>query len=251
MDTTTMHALKHTRVYNAVKEDILTGRLRYGERLYNEKWMCESYQVSRTTLRRAIDELIEEGFLERRPNRGVYVKYSKFDPASDRPFSIFQELRKSGVVPSSKILFFSRREAGEKFARIFEVGPDERLLEIHRLRFANDKPIMINHLYFIERLFPDFNPWRLTDGSLHEILKEDYHVKIANSVQKVDAVSASKVEADLLDVAFRTPLLHTTSRVTSEDGYIVDYQETWINTRRVPYSFRFNWRGSAELNAIM
>ena len=45
----------------------------------------------------------------------------------------------------------------------------------------------------------------------------------------------------LLDLPARTPLLATTSTVTSEAGDIIDFQRSWINTQAVPYSFKYNW----------
>ena len=244
-------AAKRTGVYESVKNDILAGRLRYGERLNNEKWLCESLEVSRTTLRKAIDELISEGLLERRPNKGVYVSYSKFDTAAvDRPFSIFQELKGAGYTPTSKILYFNRRRAGEDLAKKFSIDSEDIVLEIHRIRYSDERPFMINHLFLPEKLFSDFNPWLLVDGSLHDILQMDYGVSIVKSSQNVTVATATKEQAELLGVHFRTALLKTSSTATSRDGIVVDYQESLINTNYVPYMFRFNWNGPSTSIAL-
>lgn len=241
MDETVSTALKHVQIYEALKGDILSGELRYGERLYNEKWLCDSFGVSRTTLRKAVDLLIDEGYLERRPNRGTYVSYSAFSTASDRPFSLFQEMKKAGIKPWSKILFYRLDHPSRDVAEALKIDRTELVAEIHRLRFADTRPITINHLFIPNRLFPDFNPWLLTNRSLHEILKEDYHVQILESTQNVDAAYASKAQSELLELPARTPVLATTSTVTSKDGDIIDFQRSWINTKAVPYSFRYNW----------
>ena len=241
MDETASTALKHVQIYEALKNDIVSGGLRYGERLYNEKWLCDSYGVSRTTLRKAVDLLIQDGYLERRPNRGTYVSYSKFDTTSDRPFSLFQEMKKAGVQPWSKILYYSLGKPSKEIAEVLHLEKDALVAEIHRLRFADSRPITINYLYIPNRLFPDFDPWLLSHRSLHEILKEDYHVRIAESTQNVDVTYATKEQSQLLDLPARTPLLATTSTVTSEAGDIIDFQRSWINTQAVPYSFKYNW----------
>ena len=216
------------------------GELRYGERLDNEEWMCEHFDVGRSTLRKAIDALVKEGLLERRPKKGVYVKYSKFKDF-DQPFSLFQELQRQGVTPSSKILFFSRQQADESMQDVFHCDEDEVLLSIHRLRYANDTPIVISQVTIPERFVPDFDPWRLRNTSLFEILKDDYGIQIVKSIQKVVPTCASKEQAKLLEIPGRTLLLETTSTSTSSSGEIVEYSKSWINTDATKYSFRFSW----------
>lgn len=234
-------SLKRTKVCEDIKQEITSGHLHYGERLNNEQWLCQEHHVSRTTLRNAINQLIDEGYLERRPNKGVYVTYSKFDSAFSRPFSLFQELERVGIHPSSKILYFSREAADDNLCKKMYLSPGEIILEIHRLRFSDDLPITINHLFIPEKLFPDFDPWQLTSHSLHDILKNQYNVQIAKSVQDITTAVTNKTQSELLRVALRTPVLKTMSTVTSTSGDVIDFQRSWINTDVLPYSFRFNW----------
>ena len=71
----------YSQIVQDIRNKILNGTYKYNERLPNEKWLCNLYDISRTTLRKSIDELIAEGLLERHSNKGVYVVYSKFDTA--------------------------------------------------------------------------------------------------------------------------------------------------------------------------
>ena len=141
------------RLYRTSGIRYLNGTYKYNERLPNEKWLCNLYDISRTTLRKSIDELIAEGLLERHSNKGVYVVYSKFDTGFDRPYSLFQEMVKSGIKPSSKILSFSRINADSKLSRALNCEVNTPLLEILRLRYADDVPFNIQQLYLIEFLF--------------------------------------------------------------------------------------------------
>ena len=189
-------------------------------------------------LRKSIDELIAEGLLERHSNKGVYVVYSKFDTGFDRPYSLFQEMVKSGIKPSSKILSFSRINADSKLSRALNCEVNTPLLEILRLRYADDVPFNIQQLYLIESFFPQFNPWLLTDHSLYEIMESDYQIKIVKTVQVVTTGSVSKNQSELLKVPIRTPLLHTTSTIYSSTGDIVEYQQNDILTNVIPYSYK-------------
>ena len=182
----------YSQIVQDIRNKILNGTYKYNERLPNEKWLCNLYDISRTTLRKSIDELIAEGLLERHSNKGVYVVYSKFDTGFDRPYSLFQEMVKSGIKPSSKILSFSRINADSKLSRALNCEVNTPLLEILRLRYADDVPFNIQQLYLIESFFPQFNPWLLTDHSLYEIMESDYQIKIVKTVQVVTTGSVSK-----------------------------------------------------------
>ena len=242
MEKSVSTGLRYTQVVSAIEEEIKTGVLQYGERLKNEKWLCETYGVSRTTLRKAIDELIAAGLVERRSNKGVYVTYSKFDSNFDRPISIFQELLRAGIRPSSKILSFARIKAAGEVSQSLRCPEGEPLLHIHRVRYADDRPFNINDIYLVERMFPQFNPWLLTNRSLHEIIKSEYKLEIVKSIQRVNAVAATRHQAEYLEVPLRTPLLTTVSTVIAGDGEVVEYQQSWINTSVVPYSYKYTWQ---------
>ena len=111
----------YSQIVQDIRNKILNGTYKYNERLPNEKWLCNLYDISRTTLRKSIDELIAEGLLERHSNKGVYVVYSKFDTGFDRPYSLFQEMVKSGIKPSSKILSFLLILWSIRYAPLFSI----------------------------------------------------------------------------------------------------------------------------------
>lgn len=227
----------YAQVADDLRKKILNEDYKHNERLPNEKWLCSLYNISRTTLRKSIDQLIAEGLLERRSNRGVYVSYSKLDTYFDRPYSLFQEMVKSGITPSSKILSFACITADSELCGTLHCPPDTPLLRIERLRFADGVPFNINTIYLVEEFFPQFNPWNLVDHSLYEIFEKDYNIPITKTVQVVNTCLSNKEQSSLLNVAVRTPLLHTNSTIYSSDETVVEYQSTFILTDVIPYSY--------------
>lgn len=242
MERTTTAGTRCTEAVSALEEMIKTGSLPYGERFPTEKCLCEMLGISRPTLRKAIDEIIALGLAERRANKGIYVSYSKVGVNWDRPYSVHQELLRAGIRPSSKILSFARIEADSALSEVMRCSEGEPLLEFFRVRYADERPFNINHIYLIERFFPEFNPWLLIERSLHEIIKTDYKLSIAQSVQYINAAFATKEQAKHLDVPLRTPLLTSSSVVTAEDGSVISHQLSWINTDVVPYTYKCVWR---------
>lgn len=231
---------KYLSVYQSIKNDILSQKYRQGERLGNEKWLCDSYHVGTATLRRAIDELIADGLVERRPKKGVYVRYNRLRDL-DNPLSLSAELIRIGIKPSSKILYFARRAIEGELLHTLGKDVGDEAFEIHRLRYADDTPFMITHSFIPEKLVPDFDPWELTNSSLIEVYRTRYNIVISGSVRKVTPVVATKEQARLLNIAPRSLLLETTMVCMRDDGEPVDLTRSWINTNITPYVFRFNW----------
>ncbi len=227
------------KVIGELKNEILKGTLKYGNRLPTEKWLCSSYGVSRTTIRKVLDVLLEDNFVERRSNRGVYVSYTNLNSNFDRPTSMFQRMVEAGITPSSKILSFNRIPANSSLADIFGCSSDETFSKIHRIRYADGIPFAEQFMYLPETLFHDFDPWRLSTHSFYTILMEEYGYKIDHSIQTVHAAMASKAQASYLNIAIKSPLLHTKSTLLISGDRVAEYQETFAVTSIVPYTYLF------------
>ena len=231
----------YTKIIAHVDEQIHNGMLKHGERLPNERWLCETYGISRTTLRKAIDALIIQGLVERRANKGIYVTYAKYKGAEERPFSIFQELQRSGVTPSTKILAFNRIKASAELSNHLQCLPKEPLMEIHRLRMADGIPFAIQILYMSEHLFPQLNPWLLTDRSLYDVMLAEYDIVVVESRQVITTTLSTKQQSEHLNTPVHTPLLVSTSKSISQNNDIVCFQHSFILTSVIPYSYKFKW----------
>ena len=99
------------QIVAGLKEQINAGELVSGEKIPTEKWLSEHYGVSRVTVRKALENLTEEGYVEKRPNKGCYVLQPKFEKNFSRMRSLHQELVDAGITPSSKIISYQEVEA--------------------------------------------------------------------------------------------------------------------------------------------
>lgn len=224
-------------LYNTILDLIRNGDLKYGQRLQTEHWMCEKYHVSRTTLRKVINNLIEDGYLERKINKGVYVVYQSLNTNFDHPSSLFQEMTRLGANPSSKILLYNLITAGKQFSDIFHIPASDNIMKIIRLRFLDNTPVVLQTMYLPEKYFDDFNPWELRTASFHALLEEKYQMKIAQTVQNINVMTANEYISGLLEIPLHTPLLNTNSTMMLKNNMIVEYQESCINTNILPYSY--------------
>ena len=225
------------QIVAGLKEQINAGELVSGEKIPTEKWLSEHYGVSRVTVRKALENLTEEGYVEKRPNKGCYVLQPKFEKNFSRMRSLHQELVDAGITPSSKIISYQEVEADSWVCKHLGCKQGEIVLVIKRIRYADERPFAEQTIYLPKYLFEDFNPWLLKEESLHDIMEKQYHVEILHSEQNITATMSEKEKMRELDLKKEQPILHIRSTVYTKDDKICEYSDTYFLTNVVRYSF--------------
>src|SRR5579859_2624125 len=114
--------------------------LQVGATIPSERQLTQELGVSRLTVRAALDELVRDGYLDRRHGSGTYVTEPKIaQPLTLTSFS--EEMRRRGMVPGSRTLDLTVTPAGARMARRLQVSPEEPLLRVRRLRLADSAPM--------------------------------------------------------------------------------------------------------------
>ncbi|MHA7861442.1 GntR family transcriptional regulator [Tessaracoccus sp. Y36] len=193
----------YDQIAQPIEAAILSGELAAGARIEDEVSMAQRLDVARPTARRALQELVAKGLLTRR--RGVGTRVAP--PHVHRPMklsSLNEDLVEAGFSPSTKVLHYQVREATADEAEKLGMKAGEGLLEVSRLRYADDHPLAI-----LTNLIPlDIAPtWQeLGEHGLYQcLLKRD--VLIAAAQQSVGARGATAEEAELLGEDKGAPLL--------------------------------------------
>ena len=94
------------KIKDDLKEQIISRQLKADDRIMSEAEICERYDVSRITAKRALDELMWEGYITRKPGKGSFVTYHAIEHMLNGFYSISEEIRRNGLVPSTKLLEF-------------------------------------------------------------------------------------------------------------------------------------------------
>lgn len=181
-----------------------------------ERTLCERFEVSRVTLRRAVDELVRDGSLVRRQGSGTYIAEPKIaQPLSTTSFS--EDMRRRGLAPSSRVLSFERRPAGARLARRLGISPAEAVAELVRLRLADGEPMALETVALPDALVPDLDPDDLAARSLYAVLDQRYGLRVVDVRQIIEPTVTSEEEAEALGVPVHAPalLVRTTSRDAS------------------------------------
>jgi GntR family transcriptional regulator len=220
-------------------KDITSGRLQPGERLPSHRDLGIHYGVSYMTVRRAIEELIRDGYVYSVPGKGTFVTISEKQQAEEGPFISFtQDMARRGMVASSQLLSSGVITANISLANIMGVAIGTPLNMLSRLRLANDEPIAIQVAYLPYNRFPDLLSHDFSRQSLYAVLREIYHVVFDSSISAVEATLANEEEARLLGMTTPSALLITEQTTKDERGIAFEYVRSAYRADRYKMSLQ-------------
>ncbi len=193
-----------------------------GEPLPPERDLVRELGISRTTLRRATDELVASGSVRRRPGAGVFAIGPKLDTAL-AAISFTEDMRARGLRPGSAILAFDRRPAGARIGRRLGVSPAADVVHVTRLRLADDEPMSIETLYIPEATVPGLTADDLENASYYELLRTRYDLTIARGVQTIEPTVTDEEESRELGVPLHSPALLFERTSWCAEGTVVEF----------------------------
>lgn len=201
-------------------------RYRSGDALPSENELAQRFSVNRHTLRRAIDELVADGIVERRHGKGVFV----LEPAinytigsSTRFTETLQSLgRATKTQVQRKLIVPARGGVASRLA----IEEDNNVIFIETLRFVEDKPFCIISHFLPYQDFPELLQ-DYEDGSLHGYLKKKFAVVLKRTESLISAVLPDVDDASALNMPRQTPVLRVKSlNLNTHTGKPVEYAIT-------------------------
>ncbi|MEM1867553.1 MAG: GntR family transcriptional regulator [Thermosphaera sp.] len=193
-----------------------------GARFPSEQELQKRFGVSRITVRRALAELVEEGFLTREQGRGSFVVKPWLREPLGLLTSFTEEMKKRGIPCTSKILDFQiliDKEVAQKMS----ISLDEKVIRLQRVRFAYDEPIALQTNYIRYKFCPDLIDRGLIEESLYKTLEEVYGLRLMWAEQTMVAKPADDYEAQLLKIKPGQPLLAFERLTYLENGEVIEY----------------------------
>jgi DNA-binding GntR family transcriptional regulator len=210
------------QISSRLEAAIVNGDLPSGSRLENEINLSERIGLSRPTIRRAIQELVDKGLLVRRRGIGTQVVHGQVTRQVALT-SLFEDLANSGQKPSSKLLVFEPARATAAVAEALGTGTGDEVLHVRRVRLADSVPVAVLENY-LPAQFLDLDRDQLERHGLYQLLRaRGATMRVAR--QKIGARRATQEESILLEVDKGGPLL-TAERIAYDDsGRAVEYGE--------------------------
>ncbi len=198
---------KYFIVKKAIVENIDNDLYHSNEAIPSEKKLMEFYNVSRITIRKAIDELVTEGYLYKIQGKGTYVKA---DEGSNNLFSITsstEDVQKMGMKPSKKTKISRIEFASPKRAKALEISTNDQVEVIGRISYADLEPLNYTIAFLPEKIFPGLTEYDLEHESLYKLINDQYGVRITKARRTIEAVLAKDEIAKYLELEEGMPVI--------------------------------------------
>ena len=222
----------YQQLSDEIKEQILLGKLKAGDRLMTEAELSQQYEVSRITVRKAIELLVDEGYVLRKQGIGTFIAEKKLRRVVDsenlvRSFS--ETSRMSGQEPSSELLSVEWILPDASIQHHLHIGEDEKVLKIVRLRKIDGVPVMVETYHYPQKM--DFLLQSNLTGSTYEVFRQ-HELVPSHAVRTVEICYATEEEARLLGVEENQPLLLQTEETTDQNHQVLHYSKVVVNSQR-------------------
>lgn len=231
-------------------EEELRGLISSGElpslsMLPSENEFTDQFGVSRMTVRKALDRLVGEGVLFRRPGKGTFVAPPRIEHQPSQALSFSGLMTEHGLQSATLILESGMAPVPAHVGKMLRVAPGDRAVFLRRLRFVEGEPAAIHQSYLPNR-------WAAVlghdlSGSLTSILKS-LGAYVSEVHDTLEAVAASKYDAHLLKTREGAPLVHIAGLATGPDGEPVRYSEALYRGDR--FAFKVDNLRSATVRAV-
>ncbi|QKD80106.1 GntR family transcriptional regulator [Actinomyces marmotae] len=207
---------------------LIADGLEPGSPIPSERELCETFSVSRMTVRQAIDTLVVDGALERHQGRGTFVSQPKLD-LQLRLSSFTDEMRRRGMEPGSVFLTAETTRATPQVAQALEIATGDEVHHLRRLRTADSTPMAIEENWLTASLLPGLLEGAL-DFSVYQRLGE-VGLEPSWGEDVIQGHVVSSEEAILLGVPEGAPALDITRRAFHDD-VAVDYSRSLYRADR-------------------
>lgn len=225
-------------LYAQLKEKIISDinneTLKYGDKIETEQEIMKKYNLSRITVRRAISELVAEGYLVKKQGKGTFVIKNKIERkiinTSDslKIMSFTKELKENNIKASSKIIELKIIPGIEEFNQKLGLTKNSKLIFMKRVRYANDSPMTIEENYFSYDKFKGLLEEKI-EGSLYELLEKKYNViPTRSSRQEIEIVKSDEEQSKLLNVPTFEPLFYFSGVTYDENDIPIHIAKRYI-----------------------
>jgi len=208
----------HIQLSEELKREILQGAMK--EKIPPERELMEQYSISRSTVRRAIAALINEGILESRRGSGTYIYTRPVEEWLGNLATYNKTIDELGMKPGAKLLSHGVEFSSSELKQITQM---DKVYAINRLRLADDIPIAIETQYYPLDIGFQLAKFDLNEIVLYEVLETSLGIKLWEADQVISSAMPTKEEAQLLDILESESILVIERTTCDYEGNLVEY----------------------------
>ena len=222
---TPKNAPLYQQIYDEIKDAIEKGVYAPKERIPSELELAEQYEVSRITVRQALDGLAQAGYIYKVQGKGSFVASKKAGMQLNHLIGFSDEMRSLGLEPSTILVEQSLMLPTEAVAKALNIDVTQKIYFLTRIRCADGVPMAVEKVHMPFYRFAGIETQDLSK-SLYALLKEQYGCECSKAVQSIQAGAASSHDAKLLKIKTGMPVLCISRTTYGMDGAPFEYVDS-------------------------
>lgn len=221
----------HIQLKKKIEDKIFNGE--FTDKIPSERKLMEDYYVSRSTVRKSIAQLVQEGILEIRRGKGTFVAIKPISDWLGNLSSTNETINNMDMEPGAKLINSKIITAADKIKEI--VGLD-KVYYFERIRYANKIAIGIERHYYPIHIGKELVKYDLNKEAFYDLLERELGVKAFEAEQEIFSVGVSKENAKLLDISTESSLLNARRKIIDINGEFIEFENAFY--RADMYSFK-------------
>ncbi|WP_025724510.1 GntR family transcriptional regulator [Acholeplasma granularum] len=213
-------------IQNDIKKDINDGVFQIGDLVPSENELKDKYNVSRMTVRQALNNLVNEGYLYRHKGKGTFISERKIEKNIHGVRSFTEEMAAMNRKVSNKILKFEKILVPNTIADKLFLSKKDEVYHIERVRYGDETPVLYEQLYIPVKLFKTIEESDLKH-SFYEYVEKQMGFQISHCLQSIEAIKTPEEIHNILAVKENDPTLLIVRNTFLSNGRPFEYVKSF------------------------
>lgn len=226
---------RHTQISNWLRTQIDEGTFKPDDKLPSENELAKKFDVSRVTIRRALQSLENEEIIYRCQGLGSFVSENRASHNLVRLTDFNEDMTRAGLNASSIVKSFNMVTAPAWLAEQLHIDEGCKVLQIDRLRLGDDEPVAFDSTWLPVIYGQLLNEADLSDSTIYQILEKEYDIPVLKGSYRMAAVLADDFLSEELQVEINSPLFLIDRLTFTIGGKPLYYQKRYYRNDKVIY----------------
>ena len=220
-------------IFNKISQQIMAGVLTHGKRIPTEKQLCETFAISRITVRQALKMLEDNGLIERFPGRGTFVKAAKQQKVIIQNNDYAGSISRSVSNIKRKLLKYEEISAPQHILEKLRITDDENCVFAERLDMQGSVPIAFDRVYIPVTYAGRVSNKIFAEVDFFNIWLSEECLDFSHATEVIEAMAAGSEISKVLDIALRSPVLLATDIIYGLKNRPLAVFESFYNSKYI------------------
>ena len=227
-----LHVPLYRQVEEVLEEKIKSGQWEVGYQLPTEQELADLFDVSTITVKRAVIELVNKGYLYRQRGKGTFVSGAEKEQDINSFISLTTENEETHP---HELISFSIDEAGSAIGGKMNVQADAKVIRIERLKIVNGEPMALEYTYLPQKKCMGLKADDIKNQLIYNILKNKFNISLGRAKLFIKPYIVRREQAERLQVESDTPVFEWERFTYTKQEEIIEYSKFYIRQDKETY----------------